>query len=337
MNDTSLGHNSGQRWIRLYVAARYHPIVGCGNGGREPWSKFEAWIDLIAEASWKQRHIVNKGRTILLERGELMAARAWLAQRWNWSEKQVRTFIDKLEQESMLAEVTPKLVHPEGQQNGTQKSQREGTQKGQQKTNQVRVLSISNYNIYQTASEILDLIDGQQGGHGQGQPLGQRKGQQQGQQRASEGPAKGQNSIKDRKDIRDISSSRARTRDELENLSARLQEVVGPSFNGAQSGFLTLAEPLSWLDSGCDLEMDIVPAIRMVMSAKRPARINGWWYFREAVREARDGRMQHLEHNGAQVPRPAHWRDEQRQTQEKSKANMAALRRQYAGEGDGNG
>jgi hypothetical protein len=152
-----------RRWIAISTDMRYHPLVGCGqavkpdNPSRGAWSRYEAWQDLICEAAWKQRQVLNKGRMIWLERGQLMAARSWLARRWNWSEKQVRGFLLKLENEAMVE---------------LQNDQQEG----QQKHNTINVVSICNYDIYQTAREIKKLLEGQQ----------------KGQLAASEGPAPGQ-------------------------------------------------------------------------------------------------------------------------------------------------
>ena len=190
---SELGHNSGMRWIALSVDARFHPIIGCGrtvkpaDPSKDAWSRFEAWIDLICEASWKQREVTNKGRTILLERGELMAARGWLAQRWNWTEKQVRGFLEKLEAEFMVQPVQrdEKATDSKaGQQQGSTKVLDFVRQKGQQKQNLVKVLSICNYDLYQTAQELNKLLEGQRKINDEVlQP-----DQQKGQQRASKGP-----------------------------------------------------------------------------------------------------------------------------------------------------
>ena len=168
----TIGHNGGpamgagydfepvsRRWIAVATDMRFHHLVGCGQSvppadpSRGAWSRYEAWQDLICEAAWKQRSIINKGKTILLDRGQLMAARSWLAQRWNWTEKTVRTWISKLENETMI-EIE------------------RGQQEGQQKQNLSNVVTICNYDIYQTARELQNLLKGQRG--------------------ASEGPAKGQ-------------------------------------------------------------------------------------------------------------------------------------------------
>jgi len=103
-----------------------------------------------------------------------------------------------------------------------------------------------------------------------------------------------------------------RTRDELEALRKRLLEAGGTAINEAHPGFMVLAEPIGWLDSGCDLEMDIVPAIQKTVRAKCTGRIASWRYFSASVCEARDARLRPLPFPAAQreAPRTPHWRDE---------------------------
>jgi hypothetical protein len=79
----------------------------------------------------------------------------------------------------------------------------------------------------------------------------------------------------------------------LDDLRKRLLEAGGTAINEAYAGFLVLADPIRWLDAGCDLEMDIVPAIQKTVAAaaKRNQKIVSWGYFSEAVQEARDRRL----------------------------------------------
>lgn len=164
------GHNSGAvagNWIAVSRDMRDHPIVGMGQNvppadpSRGSYSRYEAWQDLIMEAKFRSLDVANKGKIVRLERGQLMAARAWLAARWNWSEKTVRGFISRLESEFMVRSET---------------GHRQGQPKGQQNRNMINVITICNYDIYQTIHELMEMEKGQQ------------KGQDQGQPRASEGP-----------------------------------------------------------------------------------------------------------------------------------------------------
>jgi len=165
--DTDEKIKQAGNWIAVSRDMRDHPVVGMGqpvspaDPDRGSYSRYEAWQDLLMEAKYRPFEIMNKGKVVTLERGQLMAARAWLARRWNWSEKTVRGFLARLETEFMVRSET---------------GHRQGQQKGQQKQNTVNVITICNYDIYQTVIELMGLQKGQQNGH------------HEGQRRASEGP-----------------------------------------------------------------------------------------------------------------------------------------------------
>jgi hypothetical protein len=79
-----------------------HPIVGA----QKPYSPTEAWIWLLFEAAWKARRVrVTNGRTVgtvAIERGQLSYSRSYMASAWGWSEKRVRSFLDRLEMDRMI-------------------------------------------------------------------------------------------------------------------------------------------------------------------------------------------------------------------------------------------
>lgn len=291
---STVGHNSGTRWIALSIDARFHPVIGCGRAvrgedeTRDAWSRFEAWIDLICEASWKNREVINKGRTILLERSELMVARGWLAKRWNWTEKQVRLFVDRLEAESMVetkekceSDLHPKTVLQKGQHDVLEIVR----QKGQQKNNLVRVISICNYDLYQTARELNELLEGQRND----KQKAQQKDQQKGKQRASEGPDPYLVYKGDTNPL--LARARMRTREDYDFIRDKLLVATSPAVDEAHPNILQLTEPVNWLDNGCDLGLDVLPTLQRIASRKKPREINNWGFFRKAVAEARDKRL----------------------------------------------
>jgi hypothetical protein len=67
---------------------------------------FHAWLWLVNEAAWKSRSVmVNNGRTseiVELERGQLSHSRRYMATAWGWSEKRVRTFLNRLQKVGMI-------------------------------------------------------------------------------------------------------------------------------------------------------------------------------------------------------------------------------------------
>lgn len=66
------------------------------------YSKLEAWVWLIGEASWKKRQIEIVGRLVTLERGQLSASYRFMAEKFQWSVKAVRTFLNHLESDGSI-------------------------------------------------------------------------------------------------------------------------------------------------------------------------------------------------------------------------------------------
>jgi len=106
-----IGHNGGPAidddkvasgWIKLYRDIREHPVVGFGqpvkpaDASRGSYSRGEAFQDLLMEAQYKPGSVRINGEVVALNIGQLMAARSYLAARWNWSEQTVRTFMAHL-------------------------------------------------------------------------------------------------------------------------------------------------------------------------------------------------------------------------------------------------
>jgi hypothetical protein len=81
---------------------------------KEPFTKCQAWIWLLAQASWKRRRVrtVN-GRSVEmldLRRGQLTCSRNSMKSAWRWSsEKRVRTFLKRLETDAMITVQTDAL------------------------------------------------------------------------------------------------------------------------------------------------------------------------------------------------------------------------------------
>lgn len=82
----------------------------------------------------------------------------------------------------------------------------------------------------------------------------------------------------------DAADPRKRSRAELDRIEADLREASGMQTNPSP-GLMVLAPILGLLDSGYDIEADILSTVRAVSSRmKRPAR--SWDYFVEPIREA---------------------------------------------------
>lgn len=168
---TRIGHNGGPSlppqdsgWIAITRSMRNHPIVGFHlhvkpadpemGGAMQPALAF---IDLIMECRYDAGYVMNGGRKMLIQRGQLVGAVSWLAARWNWTPKTVRGFLDRLENDGMIERVRP------------------GIESGQQKGKQANLLSVCNYDKYQRQTET----------------EGQATGPTEGKQGASKGQAEG--------------------------------------------------------------------------------------------------------------------------------------------------
>lgn len=147
-----MASNSG--WIKVHREILNHPLVGAGQPVppadplRGSYSRLEAWLWLIMNASFEDHWVMNRGRKMTLQRGDLLGGWLFLAQTFNWSQKTVRTWIEKLIADQMICRRTIELQieHHGGQSElGTQP----GKQSEDKKGNQVQVLTIQNYNAYQ--------------------------------------------------------------------------------------------------------------------------------------------------------------------------------------------
>lgn len=65
-------------------------------------SQREAWIWLIAEASWKERVKRFGSVEIKTERGQVAVSTRFMARAWMWSEARVRRYLDMLENRRMV-------------------------------------------------------------------------------------------------------------------------------------------------------------------------------------------------------------------------------------------
>lgn len=169
-----IGHNKpplGEGWIARHRSVRDHWLVGHGIHVKpaDPTRKLcstqgEAWEDLLMECRYEDGTVSNGGKKMELRRGELVGAVSWLAHRWNWTPKTVRRFLDQLEKDGMI-----ELTNP-------------AAEKGNQIGRQANVITVCNYEAYQTA-------------HGSQE---KSKGQPQDNQRATTGRPEG-NIYKDNK------------------------------------------------------------------------------------------------------------------------------------------
>lgn len=152
-------------WISIH-----RKILQNGMWLSEPFSRGQAWIDLLLLASHKPTYFYKRGVKIDLKRGQLGVSEVGLSQRWKWSRTKTRKFIKDLEKEQQIIQqknnVTQVLTiinYDEYQQKEQQSGQQDGQQSGQQKDTFNNVNNVNKDNksrgfIAPSAFEIDDYI-----------------------------------------------------------------------------------------------------------------------------------------------------------------------------------
>lgn len=72
----------------------------------KPFSKGQAWVDLLLFANHKPAKILLKGQMIDMARGQQARSEVTLAESWGWSRGKVRRFLKTLENDSMIVQQT---------------------------------------------------------------------------------------------------------------------------------------------------------------------------------------------------------------------------------------
>lgn len=195
-------------WIRTCVDVFDHPILDNG-----PYDRRSAWLWLIAKAARFDKRVNHKGKPLEIKRGQLLAGRAFLADTWGWSEKQVRLFLNLLAADFMI-------------------------EKGQSNGHYANVITICNYDVYQTAPA-------------KKQPV---EGPERGQCRASAGPVQGQ-TLTENTDIQElVSLSDAGAR---ENSEPEIPDGFEPLGHGALINCETIRHPEFVIS---------IPAVKMALA-----------------------------------------------------------------------
>lgn len=242
---------ASNRWVAIDPDILTHPLVGAGqpvapaDPSRGAYSRMEAWVWIICNASFADHTVFNRGRKMTLKRGDLLGAWAFLAHTFNWSAKTVRAWIEKLVSDNMLqrraieeqARVRPDTEADDG---------------GQFYGNQSTILSVVNYWRFQFD----EVPAGQPKGNQKGNQLGDHNGnqsskvsvsekaekyilqQQQGQPIGqAEGQPKGQHITKDIHNNVSSSATRKRASRRRSADDALMLDQALLAYNGAAEQF----------------------------------------------------------------------------------------------------
>lgn len=239
---------STDRWIAVNVGVFEHDVLARG-----PFDRRSAWLWMIANAAWKAKRVNHKCRPIELQRGQLLAGRAYLAETWQWTEKQVRIFLDLLKASGMVAL---------------------GTDGGQSRGHFANVITICNYEVYQTAPEVA--------------------GQSKVQSGASAGEEKGQTfttstTTRDNNYPQQQDAAReavAGAKYDFARINVAVAKAAGRAMRTTSASVHDISPIIGCLDAGADLDLDVLPTIERVAAGKPAGSLSGWGYFAKPIAEA---------------------------------------------------
>lgn len=72
----------------------------------KPFSKGQAWIDIILMANHSDKKILHNGEVVEIKKGSFITSESKLMERWGWSKSKVRAFLQLLQDESMVVKKT---------------------------------------------------------------------------------------------------------------------------------------------------------------------------------------------------------------------------------------
>lgn len=108
-------------YIKLYRDVRDNWVWD-----EKPFSKGQAWIDLLMMANHKDKEVMFNGSLITVKRGSRVTSLHKLAERWGWSIHKVSDFLYTLEETGMIS---------------------------QERNSKKTLINVINYGFYQDANE----------------------------------------------------------------------------------------------------------------------------------------------------------------------------------------
>ncbi|APF28655.1 DnaD domain protein [Clostridium sporogenes] len=93
----------GKGWISLYRSIQDHWLWQ-----EKPFSKGQAWLDLLLSANHKENKFLLGNELLQVERGSFITSELKLMEKWGWSKSKVRNFLDLLKDDNMIIKVSDK-------------------------------------------------------------------------------------------------------------------------------------------------------------------------------------------------------------------------------------
>ena len=88
-------------WVKLH-----RQITDHWAWQEKPYSKGQAWMDLILTANHEKKKIVLGNELIEIDRGSFITSEIKLMDRWGWSKSKVRLFLELLQKDTMIVKKT---------------------------------------------------------------------------------------------------------------------------------------------------------------------------------------------------------------------------------------
>lgn len=92
-------------WIKLYRKIAENPLYFA-----EPFTRMQAWIDMLVIANYEDSYIYVRGNKIQIKRGQIGKSQDTLAERWKWSRGKVVRFLDELQKSGQIAQQKSKIM-----------------------------------------------------------------------------------------------------------------------------------------------------------------------------------------------------------------------------------
>ena len=108
----------------------------------EPFTRGQAWIDLLLLANHKTGFIRRRGIMVKVERGQVAWGEEALARRWRWSRNKLRRFFSELAGRGMISRQNAEITEQK-------KVQKNAPETAQKKTSVSALIYIENYDRYQ--------------------------------------------------------------------------------------------------------------------------------------------------------------------------------------------
>ncbi|HGG0416556.1 TPA: DnaD domain-containing protein [Clostridium sporogenes] len=148
----------GKGWISLYRSIQDHWLWQ-----EKPFSKGQAWMDLLLSANHQDKKVLLGNELITVARGSFITSQKKLMERWGWGSEKTRTFLKLLDGDRMIKfrsdkkKTTITVINYENYQNqngynieksiGSEKSQNNNRMSSEFNQNDNRIQSETNNNV----------------------------------------------------------------------------------------------------------------------------------------------------------------------------------------------